>query len=91
MNDDQDMTDKNEMLIDAQKHLECLNEALQELHTKRLSAKQIKTLNKESACRLEAAILLIQAVRTGQPSERMGAAMRKAEAFDAALLAVYQP
>ena len=69
--------DANHMLIEAQMHLECMNEVFMEIEGGILGEERQKTAYHELLARLWASIHLIQSVRMGKPDEGLDQARRE--------------
>ena len=65
------------MLIEAQMHLECMNEVFLEMEGGVLGEERQKTAYHELLARLWASIHLIQSVRMGRPDEGLEQARRE--------------
>ena len=75
--------DANRMLIEAQMHLECMNEVFLEMEGGMLGEERQKTAYHELLARLWASIHLIQSVRMGRPDEGLEQARREAGHYTA--------
>ena len=69
--------DAHLMLIEAQMHLECMNEVFLEMEGGILEEERQKTAYHELLSRLWASIHLIQSVRMGKPDEGLEQARRE--------------
>lgn len=69
--------DAHLMLIEAQMHLECMNEVFLEMEVGMLDEERQKTAYHELLARLWASIHLIQSVRMGRPDEGLEQARRE--------------
>lgn len=80
--------DAAHMLIEAQMHLECMNEAFVDMApaleqlTGMDGQEAIKTAWAEVNARVWAAIHLVQSVRMGKPDEQLDEALMQANAFN---------
>lgn len=75
--------DANHMLIEAQMHLESMNEVFMEMEGGMLGEARQKTAYHELLARLWASIHLIQSVRMGRPDEGLEQARREVEHYTA--------
>ena len=75
--------DADKLLIEAQMHLECMNEALLEMEGGILDKERQKTAYHELLSRLWASIHLIQSVRMGRPDEGLEQARREVMHYSA--------
>ena len=75
--------DAGKLLIEAQMHLECMNEALLEMEGGILDKERQKTAYHELLSRLWASIHLIQSVRMGRPDEGLEQARREVMHYSA--------
>ena len=73
----------NHMLIEAQMHLECMNEVFMEIEGGILGEERQKTAYHELLARLWASIHLIQSVRMGRPDEGLERARREVMPYSA--------
>lgn len=69
--------DANHMLIEAQMHLECMNEVFLEMEGGMLEKARQHTAYHELLARLWASIHLVQSVRMGRPDEGLEQARRE--------------
>lgn len=69
--------DAHLMLIEAQMHLECMNEVFLEMEGGMLEEERQRTAYHELLARLWASIHLIQSVRMGRPDEGLEQARRE--------------
>ena len=75
--------DADKLLIEAQMHLECMNEAFLEMEGGILDKERQKTAYHELLSRLWASIHLIQSVRMGRPDEGLEQARREVMHYSA--------
>lgn len=75
--------DANRMLIEAQMHLECMNEVFLEMEGGMLGEERQKAAYHELLARLWASIHLIQSVRMGRPDEGLEQARREVMPYSA--------
>lgn len=75
--------DANRMLIEAQMHLECMNEVFLEMEGGMLGEERQKVAYHELLARLWASIHLIQSVRMGRPDEGLEQARREVGRYTA--------
>ena len=75
--------DADKLLIEAQMHLECMNEVFLEMEGGILDKERQKTAYHELLSRLWASIHLIQSVRMGRPDEGLEQARREVMHYSA--------
>lgn len=75
--------DADKLLIEAQMHLECMNEVFLEMEGGILDNERQKTAYHELLSRLWASIHLIQSVRMGRPDEGLEQARREVMHYSA--------
>ena len=69
--------DADKLLIEAQMHLECMNEAFLEMERGDMDDERQRVVYAELIARLWASIHLIQSVRMGRPDEGLEQARRE--------------
>ncbi len=75
--------DAHLMLIEAQMHLECMNEVFLEMEGGMMETERQQTAYHELLARLWASIHLIQSVRMGRPDEGLHQARREVMHYSA--------
>ena len=71
-----------EMLIEAQMHLECMNEAFLEMERGGIDEERQRVVYAELIARLWASIHLVQSVRIGREDEGLADALREARCYN---------
>ena len=74
--------DADKLLIEAQMHLECMNEALLEIEFAKPSKERKRVINAELSARLWAAIHITQSVRLGREDKELIDTLREARRFN---------
>ena len=75
--------DANRMLIEAQMHLECMNEVFLEMERGDMDDERQRVVYAELIARLWASIHLVQSVRMGRPDEGLHQARREVMHYSA--------
>ena len=75
--------DADKLLIEAQMHLECMNEAFLEMERGDMDDERQRVVYAELIARLWASIHLIQSVRMGRPDEGLEQARREVMHYSA--------